>query len=68
MKTEPTLILTKDDIKIKTKRISLQILETCLEDKTIVIAGIEENGAVFAKLITDEIKKDDVIEVLKGFN
>lgn len=57
MKTEPTLILTKDDIKIKTKRISLQILETCLEDKTIVIAGIEENGAVFAKLITDEIKK-----------
>lgn len=57
MKTEPTLILTEDDIKIKTKRISLQILETCLEDKTIVIAGIEENGAVFAKLITDEIKK-----------
>lgn len=57
MNTEATLILSEEDIKIKTKRISLQILETCLDEKTIIIAGIERNGAVFAELIADEIKK-----------
>lgn len=57
MKTEPTLILSEEDIKIKTKRIALQILETCLEDESIVIAGIEKNGATLAKLISEEIKK-----------
>ncbi|WP_093366887.1 phosphoribosyltransferase family protein [Psychroflexus sediminis] len=57
MKTEPTLILSEEDIKIKVKRIALQILETCLEDEKIVIAGIKENGATLAALISEEIKK-----------
>ncbi|MBZ9627416.1 phosphoribosyltransferase [Psychroflexus sp. CAK1W] len=57
MKTEPTLILSEEDIKIKIKRIALQILETCLEDESIVIAGIEKNGATLATLISEEIKK-----------
>ncbi|NEV94936.1 phosphoribosyltransferase [Psychroflexus sp. YR1-1] len=57
MKTEPTLILSEEDIKIKTKRIALQILETCLDDDNIVIAGIEDNGAKLAELISEEIKK-----------
>ncbi|WP_019037936.1 phosphoribosyltransferase family protein [Psychroflexus tropicus] len=56
MKTESTLILSEEDIRIKTKRIALQILETCVSDDLIVIAGIIENGAVFAKLISDQIK------------
>lgn len=57
MKTEPTLILSEEDIKIKIKRIALQILETCLEDESIVIAGIEKNGFTLAKLISEDIKK-----------
>lgn len=57
MKTEPTLILSEEDIKIKIKRIALQILETCLEDESIVIAGIEKNGYTLAKLISEDLKK-----------
>lgn len=56
MKTETTLILSTEDITIKTKRISLQIIETCINDECIVIAGIEKNGAIFAELIAEQIK------------
>ncbi len=57
MKTEPTIILNQEDITIKVKRIALQILETCLKDRSIVIAGIEKNGFILAKLIAENIKK-----------
>lgn len=57
MKTEPTLILSEDDITIKIKRISLQILETCVEDETIVVAGIEQNGFIMAELISEHLKE-----------
>lgn len=40
MKTEPTLILSEEDIDIKIKRISLQILEACINEESIVVAGI----------------------------
>jgi len=56
MKTNPTLILSSHDIEIKTKRISLQILENCIEDDVIVIAGIVKNGWIFAELIAQQIK------------
>jgi len=56
MKTNPTLILSSHDIEIKTKRISLQILENCIEDDAIVIAGIVKNGWIFAELIAQQIK------------
>jgi pyrimidine operon attenuation protein/uracil phosphoribosyltransferase len=64
METEATLILTEEDIRIKTKRISLQILETSLEDETIIVAGIEKNGAVFAKLIIEDLKKLSKQEII----
>lgn len=57
MKTEATLILNEQDIDIKIKRISLQILETCLEDDSIIIAGIEKNGAILARLITEHLER-----------
>jgi len=56
MKTDPTLILSSRDIEIKTKRISLQILENCIEDDVIIIAGVAENGWIFAELIAQQIK------------
>jgi pyrimidine operon attenuation protein/uracil phosphoribosyltransferase len=55
MKTEPTLILSAEDIQIKTKRVSLQILETCIDDEQIIIAGIMQNGLVLAELIAQQI-------------
>ena len=57
METSPTLILSEEDIYIKIKRISLQILETCLEDKVIIVAGIYKNGALLAELISAQLKE-----------
>jgi pyrimidine operon attenuation protein/uracil phosphoribosyltransferase len=42
-------ILTNSQIKRKIKRISLQIIESNIEEKEVVLAGIEENGFLLAK-------------------
>lgn len=57
METSPTLILSDEDIYIKIKRISLQILETCLEDDVIIIAGIFENGVLLAERILEQLNE-----------
>jgi pyrimidine operon attenuation protein/uracil phosphoribosyltransferase len=64
METSSTLILSEEDIYIKIKRISLQILETCLEDKVIIVAGIYKNGALLAKLISTQLKELTETEVV----
>ena len=46
-------ILTNSQIKRKIKRISLQIIESNIEEKEVVLAGIEQNGFLLAK----ELKK-----------
>ena len=42
-------ILTNSQIKRKIKRISLQIIESNIEEKEVVLAGIEQNGFHLAK-------------------
>jgi len=42
-------ILTNSQIKRKIKRISLQIIESNVEEKVVVLAGIEQNGFLLAK-------------------
>ena len=42
-------ILTNSQIKRKIKRISLQIIESNIEEKEVVLAGIEKNGFLLAK-------------------
>ena len=42
-------ILTNSQIKRKIKRISLQIIESNVEEKEVVLAGIEQNGFLIAK-------------------
>ena len=42
-------ILTNSQIKRKIKRISLQIIESNVEEKEVVLAGIEQNGFLLAK-------------------
>jgi len=42
-------ILTNSQIKRKIKRISLQIIESNIEEKDVVLAGIEQNGFLLAK-------------------
>ena len=50
-------ILTNSQIKRKIKRISLQIIESNIEEKEVVLAGIEQNGFLLAnelnKMITE---------------
>ena len=42
-------ILTNSQIKRKIKRISLQIIESNVEEREVVLAGIEQNGFLLAK-------------------
>jgi pyrimidine operon attenuation protein/uracil phosphoribosyltransferase len=64
METSPTLILSDEDIYIKIKRISLQILETCLEDDVIIIARIFENGVLLAERISEQLNELTDIKVV----
>ena len=56
-------ILNNLQIKKKIKRISLQIIESNNREKEIVIAGIEKNGFIISKKISDEIKNNSDIKV-----
>ena len=50
-------ILDHKQIKQKIKRLAIEILENNFEEKSIVLAGINNNGTSFAKLIEKELKK-----------
>lgn len=56
-------ILDHSQIKQKIKRIAIEILENNFEEKTIVLAGINNNGTGFAKLLLKELKKITEIEL-----
>ena len=49
-------ILDYPQIKKKINRISLQIIESNIDEDEIIIAGIENNGYLIAEKICDEIK------------
>jgi len=56
-------ILDHAQIKQKIKRIAIEILENNFEEKCIVLAGINNNGTGFAKLLHKELKKMTEIEI-----
>lgn len=49
------IILTKEEIQHKSKRIAYQIYETFVEEDEIVLAGIANNGFIFAQKIADQL-------------
>ncbi len=49
------IILTKEEIYHKSKRIAYQIYETFVEEEEIVLAGIANNGFVFAQKIAEQL-------------
>ncbi|SFJ88325.1 phosphoribosyltransferase family protein [Myroides guanonis] len=57
------IILTKEQIEHKTKRIAYQIYETFVEEEVIVIAGISKNGFVFAEKLAAQLALISNIEV-----
>jgi pyrimidine operon attenuation protein/uracil phosphoribosyltransferase len=58
------IILNHQEIEFKIKRIAYQIYETFIDEKEIVIAGIQGNGSVFANKIASELKIISPIEVI----
>jgi pyrimidine operon attenuation protein/uracil phosphoribosyltransferase len=51
------IILNKQEIEHKTRRIAYQIYETFPDETEVVLAGIASNGYVFAKLLAAELEK-----------
>ena len=56
-------ILDYQSIKKKIRRISLQIIESNIDQDEIIIAGIDVNGFVIAKKISQEISKISEINI-----
>jgi pyrimidine operon attenuation protein/uracil phosphoribosyltransferase len=54
---EKTLILNDRQIQHKIKRIAFQILEVYDHNSELIIAGISENGYIFAQKLVECIKK-----------
>ncbi len=57
------LIIDKEGIKFKLKRLAYQILEDNYAEKEIELIGIEKNGEALSKIIKKEIQKIQKIHV-----
>lgn len=58
MTTEKDLILDKEQIFQKIKRIAYEILERNIDEKELIIAGIANGGYDLARILVDELKKE----------
>lgn len=58
------IILNHQEIEYKIKRIAYQIYETFIDEKEIIIAGINGNGSVFAEKIASILQTISPIEVI----
>ncbi|RFN60218.1 phosphoribosyltransferase family protein [Marixanthomonas ophiurae] len=61
---EQTVILTKKQIDHKIKRIAYQVYETNVNEKEVVIAGIQSNGYTLAKKLKTAVEKISPIKVI----
>ncbi len=59
-----SIILTNEQIMHKTKRISYQILESNIQEKEVILAGITGNGYTFAKKIQKVLNEISDIKVI----
>ncbi|TCV18721.1 pyrimidine operon attenuation protein/uracil phosphoribosyltransferase [Sphingobacterium alimentarium] len=57
MSTKATLILNKEQIFQKSKRIAYQIIEDNFDEKEIVLVGIADRGYVFAQRLKNIIEE-----------
>jgi len=57
------IILNNQEIEHKITRIAYQIYETFVDEEVIVIAGIANNGFVFAKKIATALEKISTLKV-----
>ena len=57
------IILNSSDINYTVRRIAYQILETNLEEESIILAGVYKNGSVFANRIKSELIQISSIKI-----
>ena len=57
-------ILTEKQIQQKIKRLSIEILENHYDEKEIILAGINNNGVGFAKMIKKELEARSTIQII----
>ena len=57
MTVKTNVILNHDEINHKIKRIAFQIYETNVNEKEIILAGIDKNGYIFAKKLKTAVQK-----------
>ena len=62
MTVTSNVILTHDEIVHKIKRIAYQIYESNVDEKELILAGIENNGYVLAKKLKTVLKQISPIE------
>lgn len=55
--TDKVRILNHQEIMQKLKRMSFQVLESNINEKQIIVAGISDNGYQIAKIICDYLKE-----------
>lgn len=68
MSSKKTLILNKEQIRQKSKRIAYQIVEDNFDESTIVLVGLADRGYVFAERLQKilmEIAPDKTFELIK---
>jgi pyrimidine operon attenuation protein / uracil phosphoribosyltransferase len=63
MVTEKTLILDATQVKQKIRRMAFEIYEHNFKEKSIVVAGIDGQGYVLAKLLAKEVEAISPLEV-----
>ena len=63
MNQSNTVILDKKQIEHKLKRIAYQIYETNVGEHEVIIAGIKENGFIFAKKLKSIVEKISPLKV-----
>jgi len=63
MVADKTLILDKRQVKQKIKRMAYEIFEHNFKEKGIVIAGIEGQGYILAKLLAKEVEAIAPLEI-----
>ena len=57
------IILNKEEIQHKTKRMAYQIYETFVDEEEVVLAGISKSGYIFAQKIAHELQKISPIKI-----
>lgn len=64
MEVKNNIILNHDEINHKIRRIAFQIYEANVNEKEVVLAGIDSNGYIFAKKLKSVLQKISDIEVI----